>query len=357
MLASGESAELPERRPRPDATDDDVEDADSVSEGEEEGECAAAAAAEAVLAACGGGFGGVTVSRSREVRVGPATFYNAPIHIEHLVLGDQPQPPAADVLALGLPAQQPQLSNLSNVKPHSALCPWLGSPGESHWRLLLCVASAVAAAATIAILVVILRRSDGNAVDTRPARRPQNTSGNLTVVAESEWSSQDIRDRRVGLSLPVRYVIVSHTFSEECAVYDECVQLLRDLQRLHVSARGYYDIAYNFVVGGDGYVYEGRGWNYTAERRPPFTDNSVTLSLAGRFTQGLRPPSDLQMAALRALIQEGVRRGAVSEEYRLFALCQVEYNQSPGSLAYRLVKKLPHWSLYSGAAHAGNCTS
>ncbi|XP_049812008.1 peptidoglycan-recognition protein SA-like isoform X2 [Schistocerca nitens] len=352
MSASGESAELSERRPRHDATDDDdVDDAGSESEGEEEGECAAAAAAEAVLAACGGGFGGVTVSRSREVRVGPATFYNAPIHIEHLVLGDRPQPPAADVLALGLPAQQPQLSSLS------ALCPWLASPGESHWRLVLCVASAVAAATVIAILVIILRRSDGNAVDTRPARPPQNTSGNLTVIAESEWSSQDIRDRRVGLSLPVKYVIVSHTFSEECAVYDECVQLLRDLQRLHVSARGYYDIAYNFVVGGDGYVYEGRGWNYTAERRPPFTDNSVTLSLAGRFTQGLRPPSDLQMAALRALIQEGVRRGAVSDGYRLFALCQVEYNQSPGSLAYRLVKKLPHWSLYSGAAHAGNCTS
>lgn len=32
------------------------------------------------------------------------------------------------------------------------------------------------------------------------------------------------------------------------------------MQTYHMESKNWDDIAYNFIVGGDGAVYEGRGW-------------------------------------------------------------------------------------------------
>lgn len=33
------------------------------------------------------------------------------------------------------------------------------------------------------------------------------------------------------------------------------------MQTFHIESRGWGDIAYNFLVGGDGSIYVGRGWD------------------------------------------------------------------------------------------------
>lgn len=43
--------------------------------------------------------------------------------------------------------------------------------------------------------------------------------------------------------------------------HDKCASLVRGIQNYHMDAKGWNDIAYNFVVCRHGYVFEGRGLN------------------------------------------------------------------------------------------------
>lgn len=37
-------------------------------------------------------------------------------------------------------------------------------------------------------------------------------------------------------------------------------KIVRQIQTFHIESRGWFDIGYNFLIGGDGAAYEGRGW-------------------------------------------------------------------------------------------------
>lgn len=58
------------------------------------------------------------------------------------------------------------------------------------------------------------------------------------------------------------YVISGHTASEEGFSQADNVHLIRLIQSYHVESLKWDDIAYNFAIGSDGYIYEGRGWNF-----------------------------------------------------------------------------------------------
>jgi hypothetical protein len=42
---------------------------------------------------------------------------------------------------------------------------------------------------------------------------------------------------------------------------DDFLLFARGIQDWHISGNGWCDIGYSFLVGGDGNVYEGRGWD------------------------------------------------------------------------------------------------
>ena len=42
------------------------------------------------------------------------------------------------------------------------------------------------------------------------------------------------------------------------------------------------DIAYNFLVGGDGQTYEGRGWNVTGAFAPEVNNKSLGIAFIGK---------------------------------------------------------------------------
>lgn len=62
--------------------------------------------------------------------------------------------------------------------------------------------------------------------------------------------------------MPLDKIIIIHTATEPCYDQGKCVLNVRLIQDFHIRSREYSDIAYNYLVGGDGQAYEGRGWNY-----------------------------------------------------------------------------------------------
>ncbi|GLV32199.1 Peptidoglycan recognition protein LE [Carabus blaptoides fortunei] len=59
------------------------------------------------------------------------------------------------------------------------------------------------------------------------------------------------------MKVPVQYVIISHTAGTMCESFSDCIQTMRNIQDLHVKNES-PDIGYNFVIGGDENIYEGR---------------------------------------------------------------------------------------------------
>ena len=54
------------------------------------------------------------------------------------------------------------------------------------------------------------------------------------------------------------------------------------------------DIGYNFLIGGDGRVYEGRGWPYQGGHTLCYNDIAVAMSYIGYFNDKLPTPAALQ---------------------------------------------------------------
>lgn len=76
------------------------------------------------------------------------------------------------------------------------------------------------------------------------------------------------------------------------------------------------DIAYNFLIGGDGTIYEGRGWNKQGAHEKGLNKHSLGIGILGTFQQV--DPLYKQMHATGRLIEEGIRLGKINPCYDLF---------------------------------------
>jgi N-acetylmuramoyl-L-alanine amidase len=87
----------------------------------------------------------------------------------------------------------------------------------------------------------------GPSIDTRVLR----------IVDRRTWLAQPALSFEP-LETPVSYVIISHTATESATTQAEMTYLVRIIQGFHIESRKLQDIQYNFLVGNDGNVYEGK---------------------------------------------------------------------------------------------------
>lgn len=52
----------------------------------------------------------------------------------------------------------------------------------------------------------------------------------------------------------------------------------------HMNNKGWSDIGYNFVIGEDGNVYEGRGWGKKGAHSIPFNSKSIGICIIGNYS-------------------------------------------------------------------------
>lgn len=101
------------------------------------------------------------------------------------------------------------------------------------------------------------------------------------------------------------------------------------------------DIGYTFLVGGDGDVYEGRGWN-SLGLAPGFNDTFVGISFIGTFNTTL--PEKAALKAARRLMCCGVRLGHVSPSYYFYGHRQAQPTvDCPGDRLFEEVSTWPRF--------------
>nr|BBE08144.1 peptidoglycan recognition protein L1, isoform B [Plautia stali] len=172
------------------------------------------------------------------------------------------------------------------------------------------------------------------------AQLPHNYS--LRLRTRPEWFSTKTEVNCKPLLIhPAKYVVIGHTVSTNCYKQINCENVMKELQEYHLKI-DFCDIGYNFVIGGDGYIYEGRGWGIFGAHTKAFNCHSIGIAFTGNYNEGLLSPT--MEEALKLLIEEGLKLGEIADDYKLFGHCQIRKSDSPGVHVMEKIKKWKHWS-------------
>lgn len=109
-----------------------------------------------------------------------------------------------------------------------------------------------------------------------------------------------------------------------------------------MKAGGLDDIAYNFLIGGDGAVYVGRDWDRLGQHTRKHNAKSIGIAFIGKFDEV--SPQRCQLVAAQALIAKGVQFNMLAVNYSLYGQRQLMNTNSPGLALFQIIETWPHFS-------------
>lgn len=102
------------------------------------------------------------------------------------------------------------------------------------------------------------------------------------------------------------------------------------------------DIGFNFLIGGDGNIYEGRGWGIRSPHESFVNNKNVGIALIGDFSV-YDEPTPIQVDGLKELLEWGVRDCWLSSDYILIAHNAITATLSPGKNVMDIISKWDHF--------------
>ena len=146
------------------------------------------------------------------------------------------------------------------------------------------------------------------------------------------------------MKTPVYHVFIHHTESPpECHNQTACETAVKSIQDFHIDGRKWDDIGYNYVMGGDARIYEGRGWYAVGAHTLGMNDKAVAISLIGNYDKVDPPKFMLDLA--QKWIECAVLKGVVAPDYQLHGHRDQTCTSCPGQHLYDIIKK---WKQFKG---------
>ncbi|XP_066250703.1 peptidoglycan-recognition protein 3-like [Euwallacea similis] len=108
------------------------------------------------------------------------------------------------------------------------------------------------------------------------------------IVSRENWGAKPSKSPLQPMNKAATLVVINHTGGKSCSTFLQCSQRVKDIQLEHFNVKNYRDISYNFLLGGDGRIYLGRGWRVTNEGR----NESVDFAFIGNFND-LEPSNEI----------------------------------------------------------------
>ncbi|KAK2497015.1 hypothetical protein MC885_017016 [Smutsia gigantea] len=162
------------------------------------------------------------------------------------------------------------------------------------------------------------------------------------------WGAAPYRGRPTPLQLPLGFLYVHHTYvpAPPCTDFAHCAADMRSMQRFHQETRGWEDIGYSFVVGSDGYVYEGRGWHWVGAHTRGHNSRGFGVALVGNYTAEL--PTEAALRTLHDMLPRcAVRAGLLRPDYALLGHRQLVHTDCPGDALFSLLRSWPRFAAVS----------
>ncbi|XP_011497200.1 PREDICTED: peptidoglycan-recognition protein 1-like [Ceratosolen solmsi marchali] len=161
-------------------------------------------------------------------------------------------------------------------------------------------------------------------------------------ISRTEWKARKSYGSEPLIYIPTPYVVVHHGgIDQHCFNESSCSHIVKSYQNLHMDKNHWNDIGYNFLVGEDGNVYEGRGWDSVGAHAPGYNTQSIGVCMIGNFNNTL--PKRPALKALKSFIKCGVGFGKIAKDYFLIGHRQTRPTICPGQALYEYVKHQQHW--------------
>lgn len=193
----------------------------------------------------------------------------------------------------------------------------------------------------VVIVVVVLKAEAQNDNYDFSFEDPyyNDTLGNHTVVYRQQWGGRPPRTTPIPLEHPVDLLIVSCDRKQFCNSSESCISAVKMLQKNHQSLKRVADIGYNFMIGGDGKIYVGTGWDF----RNFLRKTSIGINFLGHFVYD--ELTEEMIDAFQELVTQGLQLNKISNDYKLVGENQTDPHMylSPGPNIVRLMKNWSHY--------------
>lgn len=100
-----------------------------------------------------------------------------------------------------------------------------------------------------------------------------------------EWKAQKSKPvPEFEKTKPLSYVIIHQgELKKYCSNIIECIKVVKYYQAVHMNKENKSDIGYNFIIDGDGNLYEGRGWDHVGEHTSGYNHQSLGINVIGDY--------------------------------------------------------------------------
>lgn len=161
-------------------------------------------------------------------------------------------------------------------------------------------------------------------------------------VSREEWNARPPTSISY-IGHPVNMTFVHHTAGPSfCFDQDYCMTVVRAIQNFHMDSNGWNDIGYSFLIGEDGRVYEGRGWDVVGSHTLNYNSIANGFCIIGDFSA--RPPNQAALEATANIIDCGVELGYILPDYELFGHRDGRCTECPGDFLYFTIQLWSHYS-------------
>ncbi|XP_075715632.1 N-acetylmuramoyl-L-alanine amidase [Rhinoderma darwinii] len=166
----------------------------------------------------------------------------------------------------------------------------------------------------------------------------------FAIIPRCLWEAKPYKGTPTLLKPPLPHVYIHHTYepSSPCASFQECAVDMRSMQRFHQVDRGWDDIGYSYVVGSDGYLYEGRGWHWVGAHTKGHNSIGYGISFIGDFTSSIPDTRILNLVKDRFL-KCAVRSGYIMANYTIQGHRQVVSTTCPGDALFQEITSWEHF--------------
>ncbi|XP_037577130.1 peptidoglycan-recognition protein SC2 [Dermacentor silvarum] len=165
----------------------------------------------------------------------------------------------------------------------------------------------------------------------------------ITIVSRNSWGARPPRVEVAMKDPRAEHVFIHHTTGPQCKHKTSCIRLVRSQQKHHMDTNRWPDISYNFLVGGDGLVYEGRGFGREGAHTHGYNRVGIAIAFVGDYNRA--KPSQRMLLAAKRLISCGVRQGMIRKGYSLHGHRDANCTTCPGNVLYDIIKT---WANFKG---------
>ncbi|XP_030762766.1 peptidoglycan-recognition protein SC1a/b-like isoform X7 [Sitophilus oryzae] len=188
-----------------------------------------------------------------------------------------------------------------------------------RWKIIL----AVVILCIIAIVVIIC---------------PKNTTEVGFLVNRSLWNAENaLNSTSIG---EIKLIIASQAGGDFCYDFHNCSIRVAEIQKEDMKIHHFPDIRYNFLIGGDGRIYEGRGW----DKRNEIKEDTIDVGFVGNYAN--TSLSDKMLTGLDNLIQEGSNLNRIRLEI-VHVICSDQMIKSNVSMDVQLCKDIANFKYHS----------